>query len=398
MSDTIDPNNTNQPIDSVASSTQQSDDASTVPASPQPVTSGSGGPESMRRAEVQPQTEALVNKEEPPFIKEILGHAEQAQHAARDLKKQGNIDGAIKAEEEVLEEFASLDPSVVNPEPDMPVSPSTPIVADVVSDQSDAPAPPPQPAVQIPVNSQDVESNGDEYSIDDIPGVQHNFSSFTISESASDTASKDGKIVPTTISQPQVTGQMLDNTAPPIKATVTSIPTENVPERKVSSSTPGDIQVSEQPEGSISVDAQNPAVPDVTEAVDSADGDTGKAYALAILEGVVQKLIADSNASDNLDQLTVKDSEEALYRIIEQDILQAIHYKLVQGEWNRDVDLDSLATKLGMFAAIDVLRGLKSQALDDSSQHKIQLAIDYLMDEYDKLEIQDAQERVTQPA
>ncbi|MCA9390340.1 hypothetical protein KC571_02945, partial [candidate division WWE3 bacterium] len=229
MSDTIDPNNTNQPIDSVAPSTQQPDDASTVPTSPQPVTSGGGGPESMRRAEVQPQTEALVNKEEPPFIKEILGHAEQAQQAARDLKKQGNIDGAIKAEEEVLEEFASLDPSkqpVVSSEPDMPVSSSTPIVADVVSDQPAAPAPSPQPvaqpAVQIPVDSQDVESNGEEYSLDDIPGVQHNYSSFTISDSGNETASKDGKIVPTTISQPQVMGQMLDDTAPPIKATVTS--------------------------------------------------------------------------------------------------------------------------------------------------------------------------------
>ena len=124
---------------------------------------------------------------------------------------------------------------------------------------------------------------------------------------------------------------------------------------------------------------------DPTEPVES-----GQKAAVSLLEAIVKRL--ESEEEKNLDKLTVSDSEEASYRFMEEGVLRAVTNRIKSGEWEDTTHLDTIATKLGYFAAIDVLRDLKKQALDDRSQQTIQQAIDFLMNEHDQIEISEAQE------
>lgn len=318
-----------------------------------------GGPEGGATMEIQPKRETLTNTEVPPFIKDMLSQAENKQRQAQTLKDQGNLAEAVQMQESVLQELSQLARS---PQTVPNLSVQEPPVSLLTPQEPKAPL----------ASSEQKEEN----ILLDMPDVQHNFGEYTISEDETTNAVE---------LAPQPAERISEKNVLESNQTIA----EAVPQAFDQG-----ISVSEHPEGSIqiapepSMDHETTTTPPPTEMAVTSDNQDGRQLALHILEGIVQKLQVDEQKE--LDRLTVADSEEALYRIIEKDVLEAIRLKLQSGNWGAEVNLDYLASKLGVFAAIEVLRELKKQALDDSSRYKIQQAVDYLMNEYDRIEIGEA--------
>ncbi len=68
-------------------------------------------PEAMPIVEQQPKTETQSNKEQPPFVKDMLAKASEGQKQAQHASQSGDVQAAVTIEEEILQTFADLDTS-----------------------------------------------------------------------------------------------------------------------------------------------------------------------------------------------------------------------------------------------------------------------------------------------
>lgn len=118
------------------------------------------------------------------------------------------------------------------------------------------------------------------------------------------------------------------------------------------------------------------------------EGDVGRDATVSLLKAVIEKL--EENAG-GMDKLAVENSEEALFRMIQKDALKLILERVREGQWDPTKSMESLAMKMGIFSIIGLFRELKSKTPNEATRQRIQQAIDYMLNENDRLDLEDAQ-------
>lgn len=118
------------------------------------------------------------------------------------------------------------------------------------------------------------------------------------------------------------------------------------------------------------------------------EGDAGRDATVSLLKAVIEKL---EESSTGMDKLAVENSEEALFRMIQKDALKLILERVREGQWDSTKSMESLAMKMGIFSIIGLFRELKSKTPNEATRQRIQQAIDYMLNENDKLDLEDAQ-------
>lgn len=116
--------------------------------------------------------------------------------------------------------------------------------------------------------------------------------------------------------------------------------------------------------------------------------DPGREATVSLLAAVIEKLDA---SKAGIDKLAVENSEEALFRMIQKDAMKLILERVREGQWDSTRSMESLAMKMGIFAIVGLFRELKNKTTNEATRQKIQQAIDYMLNENDKLDLEESQ-------
>jgi hypothetical protein len=322
--------------------------------SPTPTTTRSGGPEGPRSVEQQ-KTETQMAKEQPPFIKELLAQTTENQKQAQQIHQTGDNQRAVEMEEKILQRFAELDATQSEtPQPEPVSSPE---------------AVPVQPATAAQPPHHQLLAEG-EVALE--PGVTQTHAEFTVPESASASEPAPAPELPIAHEDQAATG----------------IGQVSV----VSSETP---ILAEEPDGKMTMQELHQLRKQRQQEVRQHEvdhDDEAKQTTVELLQALIAQ-INEEEQSQQLEQLTGENSDDALYRLVEKGALSLLANRIREGKWKENEEMDSVALRLGIYGVVGMLRDLKMRAQSEPTRTKLQQVIDYLLNEHERIEVSQVQQQ-----
>jgi len=301
--------------------------------SPQPMQQMQGGPagaEQQPTLEKQKSVDSQTNKELPPFIQKTLASAKDGQKLAQQKASQSLVDEAVAIEEGILGELATLASFGVVEQP----VPAEPQPVEEPAQQQESP----------PVEANPLAIHGQATMAEETP------------EPVAPRTTPQESAAPQSAESPQNIIRMADNLRSEVREAVqTPVPRTN------------------QAESQRYLDIES---------------DVGRDATVSLLKAVIEKL---EEGSGGIDKLAMENSEEALFRMIQKDALKLILERVRDGEWDPGKSMESLAMKMGIFSIIGLFRELKSKTSNETMRQRIQQAIDYMLNENDRLDLEEAQ-------